>query len=300
MDGNGFRDTIIWLHAVELSRNSETVRLVSSDRAFFSGKGDNRRLKQDLANESPNVEWFFELGDLLRSTDRDPDDTELAEAEADLLGLLGSNGEDVGASIRRSLSDARVFLDNTYDSAVTVVDLLGAMKLARVTISRYPFETGYDGYYVTLTLAEGTQLMIAVETFLGRVTLPTPVLPSRRLTISASYDGAALSGIESDPVEIAASEIVELRAFTEQTRSLSEGLTAQITELAAGIDFGDPLAGIRDEIADSLTQQLNFLDEIGDTDFGLDLSSFTSPLDLSLIHISEPRDRTRSRMPSSA
>jgi rRNA-processing protein FCF1 len=118
--GRGFRDTLIWLNAIELAAEDEVV-LVSSDKAFRRSDAEedvlHEHLRQDLVAaglDEERVQLHPTLDHLIRAS--------LSSARVlDEARRLISTNPEIGEEVRRQVLDAVLGVTPEYHHDVTVI-----------------------------------------------------------------------------------------------------------------------------------------------------------------------------------
>ena len=109
------------MHVLSLVSSDGKVHFISSDSAFHSGKGIQRQLKQELADEADAaggaVSWFYEVGDLLANIGKGPDEQKDREAEADVLQILREDSELLLNGLHDAVTRARLIVDEEETEA---------------------------------------------------------------------------------------------------------------------------------------------------------------------------------------
>ena len=267
-EGNGFRDTLIWMHVLELASAGEEVHFVSSDSGFHTGKGTDRRLKSELAEEARasdgTVNWHYELGDLLTVLGRDPGDSAVSEAEIQVLALLRRDLTPLLDGLEDTATNARLIVDEEQTASTRIQRFLPPMRVLDLKAVRYPdsIDAG-DGFYVSMQCSGGIRVQTVLQRHEDFNLVDVVDLPDKVFWVSAHFEGGELGPFDLDPIELSSSELTSTisidlsrrkihNPLEELTKQLNEGLIAQL----------NPLEELTKQLNEGLIAQLNPLEEL--------------------------------------
>jgi len=136
--GNGFRDSLIWMHVLEAARGERSVVFLSNDSGFCEGKGADRKLHSELVAEAESVgdiSWFADIGTYLESTGRDP---ALSRVEAEVLQLIVTDWSQVAVKLATAVDQSAAMVYGADETTATVVAVNQPIEMQRLRVIPHP------------------------------------------------------------------------------------------------------------------------------------------------------------------
>ena len=248
-EGNGFRDTVIWMQVLNLVSTDARVHFISSDSAFYAGKGTERHLKQELAEEAEaaggSVSWFYELGDLLASIGKGPTDEKDRVAEADVLQILREDSELLLNGLHDAATQSRLIVDDEETGASRIGEFLPPMRVLDVSVRQYPDSGDANEFYVSIQFGGGIRIETVRHKHQSFESAEVVELDHMVFWVSADYSNGKLSDFELDPIQLSSADHLRSKI----SKQLNE-------ELMARFAIENPFADISKQLNEDLMARL--------------------------------------------